>query len=45
MSNNIAEFDAGYDAFLDGEDFDPNQSQDWQDGYFEAQQVDCGGSC
>lgn len=36
MPTNILDYDAGADAYDMGEPFDPDQSQDWQDGYLDA---------
>lgn len=40
MPSNILDYDEGYDAYELGTEFDPNQSQDWQNGYFDAQADD-----
>ena len=45
MSTNILDYDEGYDAFEMDEPFDPSQSKDWQEGYFDAQAADCGDAC
>jgi len=37
MPSNMHDYNLGYEAFMDDEEFDPSQSQDWQDGYLDAQ--------
>ena len=38
MSQAQIQYNAGYDAFMDDLEFDTAASQDWQDGYFDAQE-------
>lgn len=45
MPSNMNDYINGYDAYADEEEFDPNESQDWQDGYLDAQAEYCGGAC
>lgn len=40
MPSNMLDYDEGYDAFDMGEPFDDSKSQDWKDGYFDAQADD-----
>lgn len=40
MPSNILDYDEGYDAYDLGEAFDSDKSQDWQNGYFDAQNDD-----
>lgn len=39
MPSNMNDYNTGYEAFMDDEEFDRTQSQDWQDGYLDAQAV------
>ena len=39
MPSNMNDYNTGYEAFMDDEEFDQTQSQDWQDGYLDAQAV------
>lgn len=39
MPSNMTNYNAGYEAFMDDEEFDPSQDSDWQDGYLDAQAV------
>lgn len=48
MPVNMNDYNTGYDAFVYAESFDTNKSQDWQDGYLDAQAddaADCAGAC
>jgi hypothetical protein len=40
MSQAQADYSRGWDAYIDGEDFDNTESSDWHDGYFDAQNED-----
>lgn len=37
MPSNMLDYDKGYDAYDMGDPFDATKSQDWQNGYFDAQ--------
>jgi hypothetical protein len=39
MPSNMNNYNAGYEAFMDDEEFDHTQDQDWQDGYLDAQAI------